>query len=151
MLGTWEIFEMIRAVRPCGLALLAILTFAGCADKGDSTLEGAVTYNGEPVPSGSISFMPSAGVGVPFGAKIVDGRYAAEKASAGKFKAIVTGDRVGATPKTREEAEAMAKANQGKPVSASYIPEDAAGNLQEVDVTGASQTLDFAITGPPRQ
>ena len=32
-----------------------------------------------------------------------------------------------------------------------YIAEDAAGNSQEVDVSGDSQTLDFAITGPPRQ
>ena len=141
---------MVRAVGVVGLALLAMTALVGCSSKSGSTLEGAVTYNGEPVASGTISFMPSGGAGTPFGAKIVDGRYAADKASAGKFKALVTGDRVGATPKTREEAEALAKANQGQPVSPNYIPEDAAGNAQEVDVTGAAQTLDFDVKGPPR-
>jgi hypothetical protein len=94
--------------------------------------------------------MPVGGAGTPFGAKIVDGRYETEKVFAGKFKATITGNRSSAMPKTREEAEAMAKANQGQPVSVSYIAEDAPGNAQEIEVTGADQTLDFTINGPPR-
>jgi hypothetical protein len=36
----------------------------------------------------------------------------------------------------------------GLPVD--YIPEDAAGNNQTFDIQGGAQTIDFAITGPPR-
>lgn len=140
-------------VRFCGfifVALIGLSSVVGCGGGSGSSLEGAVTYNGEPVQSGSISFMPVGGVGTPFGAKIVDGRYETEKVFAGKFKATITGNRSSAMPKTREEAEAMAKANQGQPVSVSYIAEDAPGNAQEIEVTGADQTLDFTINGPPR-
>jgi hypothetical protein len=143
---------MMKATGSFVLAMLSLATIIGCGGgDGSASLRGSVTYNGEPVSQGSISFMPVGGTGTPFGATIVDGQYLAEKAFAGKFRATVSGDRAIVVPKTREEAAEMEKANQGQAVSTNYIAEDAAGNSQEVDVSGDSQTLDFAITGPPRQ
>jgi hypothetical protein len=132
------------------LLLSAIAALLGCGGSAGPKLEGAVAYNGEPVVSGALSFMPVAG-GTPFGAQVVDGRYVADKPSTGKFKVLVTGNRITTVPKTREEADALAKQNEGKSLPANYIPEDAAGNAQEVEITGAAQTLDFALTGPPRE
>ena len=131
--------------------LVGLSAIVGCGGEGSSSLSGAVTYNGEPVAKGSIAFMPIGGAGTPFGAEVVDGQYKAEKAFAGKFRATVAakGDLV--VPKTREEAAEMEKANKGQTASTNYIAEDAAGNAQEVDVTGGAQTLDFAITGPPKK
>jgi hypothetical protein len=55
-------------------------------------------------------------------------------------------------PKTREEAERLAKAQAGAPPqSPNYIPENAQGNGQTVEITAGDQTLDFALTGPPRK
>ncbi|QDT74451.1 hypothetical protein I41_36470 [Lacipirellula limnantheis] len=141
---------MGRSRGACWLLLTIVASLSGCGGSGEPKLEGAVTYNGEPVASGSLSFMPVAG-GTPFGAKVVDGRYVADKPSTGKFKVMVSGNRITTVPKTREEADALARQNQGRSLPANYIPEDAAGNAQEVNVSGGGETLDFAITGPPRE
>lgn len=122
----------------------ASIVAVGCGET-STTLTGAATYNGAPVESGTITFTPSAS-GTPFGGKIVDGKYAVEKATAGKYTVIVRADRNNEGPLTREQA---AQPSSSSPPN--YIPEDAAGNSQTVDVTGGAQTLDFALTGPPRK
>jgi hypothetical protein len=119
---------------------------------------GSVTYNGEVVEKGSIAFMPVDGRGQPFGAEIVDGRYEADKPTAGKRIATVRGLKkvnFGRTSeeslKNYEDAKAGGKewaGNVSEPTD--YIPETAAGNGQTVEITAGRQTLDFAITGPPR-
>lgn len=143
---------MDSILRNKSLRAFAVLVFSvsliGCGDNA-SGLRGAATYNGTPIAKGSISFMPVDGVGTPFGAKIIDGQYVAEKTFPGKFTATVSAERDVVVPKTREEAAAMEKSNQGKATSGSYVAEDASGNSQIVDVTGGGQTLDFTITGPP--
>jgi hypothetical protein len=123
----------------------------GCGGSDVGALSGAVTYNGEPVEDGYITFSPTSS-GNSSGAKVVNGQYVAENDQVGEFKVLVTGNRLGQVPKTREEAERLAKAQAGKPpLSPNYIPEDAEGNNQTVEITGGEQTLDFALTGPPRK
>ena len=58
-------------------ALVAFATFAGCADPPPEPVEvtGAVTYDGEPVATGIISFVPIDSGRSPGGATIADGRY----------------------------------------------------------------------------
>ncbi len=119
---------------------------------------GTVTYNGEAVEKGSIAFMPADGKGQPFGAMIVDGRYVADKPTAGKRIATIRGLKkinFGRTSeeslKNYEEAKAGGKewaGNVSEPTD--YIPEAAEGNSQTVEITAGQQTLDFTITGPPR-
>ena len=132
----------------CGRSLLlslAAFCLLGCGGGSDrASLTGSVSYNGAPVESGSISFVPQ-GPGTPFGGKIVAGQYTAEKANAGKFTALVSANAGDSAPRTREEAEQRMNAP-----SPNYIPEKAEGNSASVDVSGGGQVLDFAITGPPR-
>jgi hypothetical protein len=136
---------MLKCSRRGLLLVLASLPLFGCGGDGsEASLTGSVTYNGAPVESGSISFMPQ-GPGTPFGGKIVDGSYTAEKANAGKFIALISANAGDSAPRTREEAEQRRNAP-----SPNYIPEKAEGNSKSIDVTGGGQVLDFAITGPPR-
>jgi hypothetical protein len=134
----------------CSVAL------AGCQQS--NSLAGAVTYNGEPVKKGSIAFQSADGTGSGFGADIVDGKYKAEKSQPGKHTVLVRGVHERLAPQSTEEAirqyeeaKAAGKATLdhfGQP--ADYIPEDAEGNGQTVDIEPGAQTMDFEITGPPR-
>lgn len=127
------------------LLAAACLAALGCSGgDGSTALSGSVTYNGAPVESGSIVFTPE-GAGTTFGAQVVDGKYTAEKASIGKFTALVRADRANAGPMTREQA-----AQQTNAPPPNYIPETAEGNTRTIEITEVGQTIDFTITGPPR-
>ncbi len=66
---------------PLALATIGLCVgLAGCGDGGDSTkrfdVSGAVTFDGKPVPSGTILFEPDSGNRGPAGfAQIRDGKY----------------------------------------------------------------------------
>jgi hypothetical protein len=66
-----------------GLLLLTV----GCGSKG--TITGAVSYQGKPISSGSIIFVPENGT-PSVTAPIVDGSYSAEKVPPGPAKVGVT-------------------------------------------------------------
>lgn len=137
--------SMIKA-RICFAPALAIALggLIGCGGSGGSTLNGGVTYNGAPVEAGVITFQPVAG-GAPFGAKVNDGKYSVEKFTAGKYTASVSAiGAPGSGPRTREEAA------RNPNYSPNYIPGDAVGNKQVVDIAEGGQTLDFTLTGSPR-
>lgn len=134
----------------CALVLASSVLVSGCGGGDADAVSGAVTYNGEPIEDGYITFSPIDG-GNSFGAKVVNGQYAAQNAQAGKFTVLVQGNRTEQVPKSREEAERLAKAQAGKaPQSPNYIPENAEGNGEIVEITGSEQTLDLALIGPPR-
>jgi len=128
------------------LSILAALTFAGC--EASDSLQGKVTYNGEPVAQGSITFLSADGEGAGFSAKVVGGTYSADKLKLGKHIAIVRGVEKIATASKEESI----KQRQNNPhgLATDFIPEDAKGNAQNVDITGGAQTLDFVLEGPPR-
>ena len=136
-------FGNCSAGAPFSALAFAMAMMLGCGGSGGSTLTGKVTYNGQPLDSGFISFAPAGG-GASFGAAVVDGAYSAEKAAPGKYVATISATRSPSLPPlTRDE---LAKNPNYSP---NYIPEDAAGNKQTVDVVAGGQ-LDFAVTGPPR-
>jgi hypothetical protein len=134
--------------------LAAIALLVGCGQN-IASVTGSVTYNGQPVKKGFISFQPSNGQGKSFAAPIADGVYTAPQAVPGNMTAIITG--------TREvnfyasSAESYQKANEAQKSgkladvaeAADYIAPDAEGNSKEVEVQPGDQTLDFAITGAP--
>lgn len=127
-------------------AIAITLSFVvGCGSgAGGSQITGEVSYNGAPLEAGFVSFASVGGGAAPFGAKVIDGKYSADKAKPGQYIATVSATRsASAGPLTREE---LAKNPNYSP---NYIPEDAAGNKQTVDVVVGAQ-LDFALTGPPR-
>jgi hypothetical protein len=81
-----------------------LLILSGCRDKGPErvVVSGKVTYNGKPLPSGMIRFMPTASTNVPMaGAKIKDGQYLLDQQGAvpvGTFKVEIEALRTVAAP-----------------------------------------------------
>jgi hypothetical protein len=125
------------------VALLCI----GCDDAGPA-LSGSVTYNGSPVADGDVAFTPIES-GTSFGAKITGGKYQADKVYTGQYRALITASPQTQAPNTREEAAKARQSPQNQP-AAPLIPADAEGNNQTVEIKPGEQTLDFALTGPPR-
>jgi hypothetical protein len=135
---------------------LTISALVGCQQ--ETVVSGTVTYNGQPVEKGMVSFKPSGGTGQSFGAPIENGAYEAKQAKPGAWTAVIVG--VKRIDFAMSSDEAAKKANEqkmaGSPLAghvseaADYIPENAEGNSKTVDITSGLQTIDFEVKGPPR-
>ncbi|MFO0808562.1 MAG: hypothetical protein U0746_08065 [Gemmataceae bacterium] len=77
-------------------ALIAILAAAGCGGGGDKpgVVRGEVTLDGKPLASGLIRFVPSDGKTGTADAKIVDGRFVAEKVPPGAKRVEISAAKV---------------------------------------------------------
>ena len=82
------------------LGAVAAFCVAGCGQ--EDAVSGKVTYNGEPVDKGSVTFTSADGSGPGFGAQVVNGEYKAEKVRLGPHKVHVRG-LTDPPPVTREE------------------------------------------------
>lgn len=58
-----------------GLAVLFVFTLAGCSGSSLGTLNGTVTWNGEPLKEGTVNFIPTDGTSSTASAPIKDGRF----------------------------------------------------------------------------
>lgn len=76
--------------------LFLVLTAAllGCGPSGPKkySVQGKVTFDGEQIPKGNISFVPLDSSGCTAATKIVDGNYATE-ARTGKYKVVIQASR----------------------------------------------------------
>jgi hypothetical protein len=74
-------------VRAIAVGLAVSLLAAGCGSAGKvSTVEGAITVDGAPVPTGTISFSPLESGGAPaVSADIHEGKYRSEEVPRGKL------------------------------------------------------------------
>jgi hypothetical protein len=71
----------------CGLAVMACM--AGCSRSGGLTeISGSVSYDGQPVKKGIITFAPANGAGPTAAAKINDGKYSVKIAPGEKLVRI---------------------------------------------------------------
>ena len=87
-----------------GVLVVAVVCL-GCRDTGLATVEGLVTFDGEPVEEGSIVFEPADGAGAAVGGGIVNGQYRLAGENGVPFgKKIV---RISATRKTGQQVEPM--------------------------------------------
>jgi hypothetical protein len=127
---------------------VGVCFIAGCGQA--DSVSGTVTYNGEPVEMGSITFASADGSGPGFGAQVMNGQYTAEKVRRGPHVALVRGV-TEPSPVTREEFFQQRQQSDNKyglPVD--YIPETAEGNGQTIEIEGGRQSLNFELKGPPR-
>ena len=130
------------------LILSLCLAASGCGSETKTSVSGSVTYNGAPVEHGVVTFEAADG-GNSFGAPVANGQYAADDAKTGQFKAVIQSGAAPTSTSSREAFQQQAGANSDQD-SANYIPADAEGNGQTIEITAGAQTRDFAITGPPR-
>lgn len=141
--------------RPLGtLALLVVMV--GCSGS-IATVSGKVTYNGEPVENGYISFRPSDGRGKSFATPISNGQYRAENAVPGAMIVVITGVKdvnyyasSAESYKMAEEARKAGTLQADVAEAADYIAPDAEGNSKQVEIQPGDQVIDFSITGAPK-
>jgi len=136
---------------------LLALTFTGCGDSG-STISGAVTYDGQPIKKGNITFTPANGKGQTVGGDIIDGRYNVKNVSLSKVIVFVTASQDGPGPVSSEEMANAAKdpARKGKVpadglIPLAIVPPDAIGNNAELEVKGPTMTHDLKLTKPAKK
>ncbi len=112
-----------------GLVLAVAIGAAGCG-RSVGTVTGKVTYKGQPLKGGVVSFTPADGKGPPVPATIAeDGSYTAEKVPTGEMHVTVDNSNLkpppdvlkgGGPPKYQPPPEA--------PAGVDYKPPDVSGN-----------------------
>ncbi|MGE3806514.1 MAG: hypothetical protein AB7K24_17755 [Gemmataceae bacterium] len=131
-------------MRQVSLLLPLLILATGCGQAG-SQLSGEVTYDGQPISSGMITFLPAEGSGTPVGIAIVNGRYQADFNSPGPRIVQVEAVLSGSMP-TSSEASAQAV---GQPVAEiKQVPAGAVGNNARIEIAPGSHTQDFHLTSP---
>ena len=118
------------------LLVAGLLFVSGCG--GPPSISGTVTYEGELVGNGVITFAPVDGAGTPASTKIKDGKYHIAEAKEGSMKVSISGYEFPEVPPGSTE-----------PVyTKETVPYNAVGNMQTVEVKRGSQTLDFDLKAP---
>ena len=128
------------------LGLLALIPAAGCESK--AGVSGTVTYKGEKLEQGYITFHPVTDSGETKGAKgetrgtaVIDGAYKIENLKPGKRKVVIS-----ATPKLMAvKGEGGAKPDVKAIPPANPIAVSAKGNGEVIEFQAGEQTRDFAI------
>ena len=139
--------NLLSAMCPIVAALALCL---GCSSD-QTTIEGAITFDGQPVERGSITFEPASGAGPSAGGTIENGQYKIDASGVTPGEMIV---RISAVRPTGKKMEAGPPEPPGTLVDEvrPYIP--AAYNEQstlKAQVKAGKVTQDFALKSqPPR-
>jgi hypothetical protein len=134
---------------------LAAALAAGCGSA--AGVSGEVTYDGQPVEDGRITFLPADGKGPSVGAPITGGKYTLDGIAPGpKVVKVEAVKRVpfarSSEDMARRAAEAKARGDASGIIDpADLIPPDAVGNNAAVEVGRGKQTLDFHLKKPARE
>ena len=124
--------------------VLAVLCM-GCGDNA-SSVNGDVTFEGQPVQDGRIDFLPADGNGQSASGAIVNGRYAINGVGPGpKIVQITAYPKAEAIRSVQELANAAEKGTPAAPITP-LIPADAVGNNSTVEITLGAQTHHFKLT-----
>jgi hypothetical protein len=134
------------------LALLLIVT-SGCGGS-SASISGNVTYNGEPVGDGSITFIPVDGKGPSVGSPIETGHYQVDSITPGPKLVRVEAYKKIHFALNSEEMAKKAVANKvlgdgsGLIESADLISPHAEGNNTKITIEPGEQKHDFALRKP---
>lgn len=130
-----------------------VLCLAGCGTA--TTVSGTITYEGEPVQEGWVTFLPVDGNGSEAGAKITDGEYHVDEISPGEKTVQIVGVKEVPFVASSAEMEQQSRENPNRVgdgrdlvYPADTVPPDAVGNNQRVTVNEGAQTLDFDLKEP---
>lgn len=122
-------YEVAHLVLSVVCLCIAGVALAGCGggDRNRAVVTGTITYQGEPLPTGRIQFVPAKGTKAPqSGAEITDGRYTVDARgglAVGTYQVRITAQRV--DPKYADLGDSLPKDFQdiGGPPMQQYIPE----------------------------
>ena len=146
------VFHAHPARIPANSAAVLLLVFAVGCNTSPASVSGTVTYNGQPVASGEISFTPADGKGPTAGGPIAAGKYSVADVAPGPKIVQVTALSSFQFAKSTEELAEQAAAAGNRPVEPppleDLVPANAVGNGQQVEIKAGSQTLDFDLKKP---
>lgn len=131
------------------MALCSAAILAGCGSGSGTVVSGTVTYEGEPVAKGQITFTPADGKGPVAGDVIAAGKYRVIDLVPGQKVVQITSVEESAV--VLSSADMAAAAASGKPAAPPpkvLVPPDAVGNGATVEVKGGSQVHDFPLKKP---
>jgi hypothetical protein len=136
------------------LVALVSLIPAGCGAGNTATVTGKVTYDGQPVESGFITFFPDDQRGSTAEGEIINGEYAVSNLTPGKKRVFISITEqveplTSNVTKSREEANAQRLAKRKPPSSKQAVPSNFSGNNKIVEIGSGNQQLDFPL-GKPR-
>ena len=139
------------------LALAACAALpCGCGPSG-ARVSGDVSYEGQPVEEGYISFTPADGQGRDAGAPVRNGRYAVAELPPGpKVVKVVATRKVNFASSSEEMMRRAAEARRagnhdGLVDPADLIPDNAGGNNARVEIPAGTSTRDFHLKKPPER
>jgi hypothetical protein len=136
-----------------GILIFSMALLCGCGG-GAARVTGEVTFEGQPVGDGAISFLPADGKGPAAGGPIVAGRYTVENLTPGPK--LVKIEAVKKVPFARSSEEMAKRAAVNKLFGdgsgiidpADIIPPNAEGNNAAVEIKPGKQTHDFHLKKP---
>lgn len=138
------------------LVVLVVSLAAGCGDS-SSTVTGEVTYDGQPVGDGMITFLPADGKGPPAGGRIANGRYSVTGVPPGPKIVQINAVKSVQFARSSAEMEKMAAAAKAKGNAtgivepADVIPPDAVGNNNPLEVKPGKQTHIVILKKPEKK
>nr|AYC79635.1 hypothetical protein [uncultured bacterium] len=147
----------VRSFAAAAVLTAAAACLSGCGGGSTATVSGAVTYEGQPVGDGYITFTPADGKGQDAGAKIADGRYTVIGLPPGpKVVKVMAVKKVNFASTSAEMQQKAAVARKGGDHGglvdpADTIPNDAEGNNATVELTAGNQTRDFNLKKPAKK
>ena len=123
---------------------------AGCFSNSLGTVSGHVTFNGQPLEKGLITFSPSGDKGGTAGGDIIAGSFRVEGlvpatyqvsvTAVPELKIVMPGDPE--TKRTLTDAEIRAQIDP--------LPPDTTGKEQSIEVKGGKQSFDFKLESKSR-
>jgi hypothetical protein len=126
----------------CGFVLLACLVGCGQRD-GRIAISGTVSYDGQPVNKGIVTFVPADGKGPTAAATIVDGKYSV-KVAPGKKVVKIEGFKVTGQRHYNKNPNSPMVDQQEQIIPPCY---NAKSELTR-EITSADKTCDFALDKP---
>jgi hypothetical protein len=126
---------------------------AGCGSN-TATVIGEVTYDGQAVGDGTITFLPADGKGQPASGKIVKGAYTVDNVLPGRKVVQIVAVKAVPFARSSEEMAQMAAANRdrgdgsGLIDPADVIPSNAQGNNAVVEIKPGRQTHAVHLNKP---
>jgi hypothetical protein len=145
--------KSVRSLVPAVVVAAGLL--AGCGAS-EVTVSGEVTYDGQPVGDGYITFTPTDGKGNDAGAPITGGRYTISGLPPGpKVVQVIAVKKVNFASSSEEMMQRAAEARKSGDHSglvdpADTIPANAEGNNVTVELKAGAQTLNFALKPPAK-
>lgn len=140
-----------------GVMGLAAAVLAGCGGTGPTAVvTGTVTYNGQPVKEGTITFTSKGGRGSVNGGTITDGKYTVREVPNGAATVFISagGSEASTGPISSEESHAQSAKYKGKQLPGgapnTAVPSNAVGNNAEIKVSGAEVKMDFDLKPPAK-